>query len=118
MRKLSSIIIAVVVVAFFVGLSVPVFADDDDGGNRADLIASFNAAMDELVAECTSDLLDADSTKEMDKIAQKCESKVFKMLHKLEKALGSSLNYAPADICVYNEELDYTACFDPIHVGT
>ena len=115
MRKLSSILIGVVVVAFFVGLSVPVFADDDDS-NSADLIASFNAAMDELVAECTSDLLDADSTRDMDKIAQKCESKVFKMLHKLEKALGSSPNYTPADICVYNEELDYTACFDPIHV--
>jgi len=116
MRKLSSILVAAAVVAFFVGLSVPVFADDDDDGNSADLVASFNAAIDELTAECTDKLLDADSVKDMDKIAQKCEGKVFEMLHKLERALDGSFNYTPTDVCIYNEELDYTACFDPIHV--
>lgn len=108
MKKLYSILIATMVVGVLSGFFVPAFADD-----AVDEIIAEIASVDE---ECYADLNDADSAKEMDKIANKCDKTIKKLIDELDD-LGVEVSVF--DQCVTKEfdGVEHTACYDPIHVS-
>jgi len=102
----------VTAVGVIVGLMLLTFSLVAEAGQ--DPIAKFEKSLDKLVRKCVKELEKADSAGEMDAIAARCEAGVFSLLAQLEEALGHSVDFTPFDVCVTNEALGYTACFDPI----
>jgi DNA polymerase I-like protein with 3'-5' exonuclease and polymerase domains len=92
-------------------LALPALADTEQ-----DRIAQANAEIQKITGQCISQLKRAESVEEMDGLAASCEAKIQKVLQELEE-LGHSVDFAVYEVCVTNTKVNYTACFDPIHVG-
>jgi len=103
----------VVVVALMLGLGVAFEASAVDEDR---LIERFVQKLDQLVGRCVNLLENASSVAGMDRIAAACERAVFVLVHQLERQLGHEIEFETFHVCVYNEALDHTACFDPINI--
>lgn|GEM_PF-5665205 len=112
--KRTALLLAGLLLIIGIGSSVAAFAHDD--ADEGQILAKFEHKLDKIVKECVSDLKHADSADEMDEIAQECDDEVFELLDWLEDELGHEVKFTMYDVCVTNEELGYTACFDPINV--
>lgn len=118
MRKHFLAALGVALLLAFAWLALPSFAHDDgDNGKGQDEIAKANAKIDKITGKCIADLKAADSAAEMDEIATDCEEEILEVIDELEEELGHAVEVQVSEVCVTNEKLDHTACFDPIHVG-
>ena len=99
-------------------LAIGLFAVADAAAKQDEgkLIEKFNQKLDKLADHCVSKLEKAKSIATMDAIAQGCEAEVFALLDELEAKLDHAVDFVPFHTCVYNEDLNYTACFDPINI--
>lgn len=113
--KRIALLLAGVFLFVALGSSMAAYADDD-GSNEGKIIAKFEHKLDKLVNKCVSKLNHAKSTDDMDEIAEECDEEVFELVDWLEEKLGHDVNFTVFDVCVTNEKLGYTACFDPINV--
>lgn len=93
-------------------LALPAVADTEQ-----DRIAQANAEIQKITGQCISQLKRAESVEEMDSLAAGCEAKIQEVLQELEEELGHPVDLVVYEICVTNIKVNYTACFDPIHVG-
>jgi hypothetical protein len=116
MKKRFIAALGVALLLAFAGLVLPSFAHGDDDAGR-DEIAKANAEIQRITGECIADLKKADSAAEMDEIAAECEEEILEVIDELEEELGYEVEVEISEVCVTNEKLDYTVCFDPIHVG-
>lgn len=111
MRK-PFFIVAAVAVALAVGIGIPPAMAESDQAK----IAQANAQIQQITGRCISDLKRADSEEEMDRIAGSCEQDIENVVAELESELGYEVEVVVSHTCVTNEKLDYTVCFDPVHI--
>lgn len=98
-------------------LAIIVTALPTIAGTEQSQIAKANAAIQGITGLCVASLHKADSRSQMDGIAQLCDYNVMQVLTALEAQLGHSVPYTTSVVCVTNNKVGYTACFDPIHIG-
>lgn len=80
-----------------------------------DPIKVFQQEMDKLVRQCTKQLEGATSIPLMHEAARDCNTAARELIDQLVAEIGP-LKQAKEQVCVYNQDLDHTACFDPINI--
>jgi len=57
----------------------------------------------------------ANSYRQMETFARVAEKKIFGVLERVAKKIGS-IDYEPSDVTVHNEKVGESITFDPIHI--
>jgi len=112
MRR-SSVIVVGMLIAIGIGLTAV-------AGDLDQAIAGTNAKVDKVAAQCVKQLNKVGTATAMDQVAAQCEARILNELAALEaqaEEAGVELDVTFSDVCVYREDLDHEACFDPIHVN-
>ncbi len=86
-------------------------------GTEQAQIAQANAQIQKISGQCVAQLKQADSASVMNAIAGNCDAGIQQILANLVAALGHTVPYTMQVVCVTNNKVGYTACFDPIHIG-
>jgi len=105
----------VIAVGMLIAIGLTAVAGDLD-----EAIAETNAKVEKIEAQCVKQLNKVGSVNAMDNVAAQCEARILAELDDLEAQaaeLGVELDVSFSDVCVYREDLDHEACFDPIHVN-
>ena len=87
------------------------------GNSEKAEIAKANAQISMITGQCKAQLHQATSAAAMQTIASNCDAKIHDVLAALESKLGHTVQYTASLVCVTNNKVNYTACFDPIHIG-
>lgn len=98
-------------------MALTFFAVPTTGGTDQAQIAKANAQIQQISGQCVAKLHQVDSKGQMDAVAQQCEAAILQVLAALQAELGHSVQYTVSQVCVTNNKVGYTACFDPIHIG-
>ena len=112
MRKLHIVTVGLALFATFAFFVLPAVGDSD----KAE-IAKANAQISKIIGQCKSQLQQATSASVMNAIASNCDAQIHAVLSDLESKLGHPVTYTVSQVCVTNKKVNYTVCFDPIHIG-
>ena len=112
MRKSRIVTVGLALLATFGFFVLPAI-----GGTDKAEIAKANAKISKITDQCKGQLHQAKSAGEMNTIASNCEAKIQEVLTDLESKLGHPIQYTVSQVCVTNNKVHYTVCFDPIHIG-
>lgn len=112
MRKLHVVAAGLALLASFALFVLPAVGNSDKTE-----IAKANAQISKITGQCISQLQQATSASAMNTIASNCDSKINGVLAALESKLGHPVTYTVSPVCVTNNKVNYTVCFDPIHIG-
>lgn len=112
MRKLHVFTAGLALLATFAFFVLPAVADSEQAE-----IAKANAKINKITGQCKNQLKQATSASAMNTIAANCDAKILGVLAALESKLGHPVKYTVSLTCVTNTKVNYTVCFDPIHIG-